>query len=122
MSELTLFIDVRGGDDLDLQDFLRSHGVSASPNYGIFNGPMPDVSEMLKHPAPYLMVYGGYKVLVAAIQAYASTKKKRFIISRLKTGVKIDATNYSVEEIRQLNLDSLDYVKLEAAKKKADDD
>jgi hypothetical protein len=44
MSELNFVIDVSSGEDSDLKDFLRQHGVSASPNYGVQNAwPMPDV-------------------------------------------------------------------------------
>jgi hypothetical protein len=123
MTEIDLIIDVRGGEDSELMDFLNQHGIRARPHYGIYNGPMPDTSEMMKHPAPYLIAGGTVAVFRAAIQAYASTKKKRIIIQRLaKGGLKIDATNYSVEELNRLELGWIDYVSLESTKKKADDD
>ena len=123
MNEIDLVIDVRGGDDSELMDFLRQRGVHAQPNYGIYNGPMPDMSEMMKHPAPYLLAGGAVAVFRAAIQAYASTKKKRIIIQRLaKGGTKIDATNYSVEELNKLELGYMDYMNFEAIKKKSDGD
>jgi hypothetical protein len=124
MSELNFVIDVSSGEDSDLKDFLRQHGVSASPNYGVQNAwPMPDVTEIVKHPAPYLLVGAAVHVLNTAIQAYASTKKKRIIINRLaKGGIKIDATNWTAEELNKLNLDYLDFVSFESTKKKTDDD
>ena len=123
MTEIDLIIDVRDGEDSGLMEFLNQHGVRARPHYGIYNGPMPDMTEMMKHPAPYLTACATVAVLKAAIQAYASTKKKRIIIQRLaKGGLKIDATNFSVEELNKLELGWMDYVKLESAKKKTDDD
>lgn len=123
MADIDLIIDVRAGEDSDLMEFLNQNGVRARPHYGNYNGPMPDMSEMMKHPAPYLTACATVAVFKAAIQAYASTKKKRIIIQRLaKDGLKIDATNYSVEELNKLELGRMDYVKLESTKKKADDD
>lgn len=84
---------------------------------------MPDMSEIAKHPAPYLIAAGTVAVIRAAIQAYAANKKRRIIIQRLaKGGTKIDATNYSVEELNKLELGYLDYVSFEATKKKENGD
>lgn len=83
---------------------LTQHGVRARPDYGVFNGPMPDVGEVLRHPAPYIWATASATVLRTAIKAYAESKKKRFIISRLKTGTKVDATNYSVQELKDLGV------------------
>ena len=104
MSEIDLVIDIRGGEDSDLMEFLSQHGVRAKPHYGVFNGPLPDVSEMLKYPVPYIWATASVMVLKEAIKAYADSKKKRFIISRLKTGIKVDATNYSVDELKDLGV------------------
>src|SRR6185436_15387195 len=104
MNEIDLVIDIRDGEDADLMGFLSQQGVRARPHYGVFNGPMPDVSEMLRHPAPYIWATASVAVLKTAIKAYADSKKKRFIISRLKTGVKVDATNYSVDELKDMGV------------------
>jgi hypothetical protein len=120
MSDIDLIIDVGGGDDSDLMDFLRQHGVHVRPHYGVHNGPLPDMTEALKHPAPYIWATATASVLIAAIKAYSDTKKKRLIVSRLKTGVKVDATNYSVEELKDLGV--LDIAKFTAIVKKERDD
>jgi len=104
MSDIDLIIDVRGGDDSELMDFLKQHGVHVRPHYGVHNGPLPDMTEVLKHPAPYVWATATASVLKTAIKAYCDSKKKRLVISRLKTGVKIDATNYSAEELKDLGV------------------
>jgi len=104
MSEIDLVIDVQGGEDSDFMAILSQHGVRARPHCGVFNGPMPDVTEMLKHPAPYVWATATAAVLRTAIKAYADSKKKRFIITRLKTGIKVDATNYSVDELKEMGV------------------
>ncbi|MEY2410652.1 MAG: hypothetical protein QOF48_3322 [Verrucomicrobiota bacterium] len=109
MDEIDLIIDVRGGDDSDLRAFLSERGVRARPYHGIFNGPIP--AEILNHPAPYVWATATGIVLRAAIRAYADCKKQRLTVHRSKTGVKVDATNYSVDELK--DLDSLDICKFE---------
>ncbi|HEX4265664.1 MAG TPA: hypothetical protein VH597_15115 [Verrucomicrobiae bacterium] len=104
MAEVDLVIDVRDGDDSDLMDFLKTQGVRVRPHYGIYNGPMPDMSEMLKHPAPYVWATATATVLTAAINAYARSRNRKLVISRLKTGTKIEATNYTAEEIKDLGV------------------
>jgi hypothetical protein len=83
---------------------LTQHGVRARPHYGVFNGPMPDISEALQHLAPYVWATASATLLRTAIKAYADSKKKRLIISRLKTGIKVDATNYSAEELKDMGV------------------
>jgi hypothetical protein len=104
MNETNLFIEVRDRDDTELTEVFRQHGVRVRPHYGFQNGPVPDVSELLKHPAPYIVATAAASVLKTAIKAYSDSKKKRFIINRLKTGVKVDATNYSAEELKEMGV------------------
>jgi len=123
MSDVKFVIEVNRAEDSDLLDFLRQRDVHATPNSGAYNGPMPDMTELMKHPAPYLLVGAGVHVLNTAIQAYAKTKKKRIIINRLAKGsLKIDATNWTPEELNKLDLGYLDYVSFQSAKKKTDED
>jgi hypothetical protein len=112
-SKIDLLIQIRDREDLDLEAFLSQHGVRARPHFGVRNGQMPDMSEVLKHPAQYVWATATATVLRAAIKAYADSKKKRLIISRLKTGTKVDATNYSVDELNKLELGFLDVGRFE---------
>jgi hypothetical protein len=101
-------------DDSDLVSFLSSHGVKTKPHYGIFNGPMPDMQEMLKHPAPYVWATAAASVVITALRAYVKIRHKRIIIQKLKTGVTIDATNFSPAELKEIGV--VDLIELQAAK------
>lgn len=104
MSAIDLIIDVRDGSNPDLVSYVADRGAHARPHYGTFAGPMPEIAEMLKHPAPYVLITGTAVVLREIIKGYTELKKKRLIVHRLKTGIKIDATNYSVEELKDLGV------------------
>jgi hypothetical protein len=124
MTEIDLHIDIRWGDDWELKDFLIGQGVRCRPDYGVFNGPMPDpsqIGEMLKRPAPYLIVTAAGHLLISALSAYAKVKKKRIVIQRLKSGaLKVDATNWTPKDLKELGV--MDYLRFDPADKKADDD
>jgi hypothetical protein len=122
MADVDLIIDVSDRDDPELGDFLASQGIRARPHYGVFAGPPPSGSslpEMLKHPAPYIWATAAGHVLISALRAYLQTKQKRLIIHRLKTGVKVDATNWTPDELKEIGF--LDIVKLEPIKKDKSD-
>jgi hypothetical protein len=103
-------------EDSELYSFLSSHGIRPVRNWGIFNGPPPsgDIQEMLKHPAPYLLITASASVLIAALRAYAKTHNRRIIIRKTKAGITVDATNFSPEELKDVGV--LDLIKLEAIK------
>lgn len=105
--------------DADLNSFLSSAGVRARPHYGVFNGPMGDVQEMLKHPAPYVWATASASALIAAFQAYAKTRQRRITIRKMKTGVSIDATNFSPKELKDLGvLDLVEFERIDDGDKK----
>ena len=118
-SQVDLVIRV-SRDDSDLASFLSSHGVKTRPDYGVFNGPTPDWQEMLKHPAPYIWVTAGASVVITALRAYAKTHHRRIIIRKTKTGMTIDATNFSPEDLRDIGV--VDLIELESTKKQKKDE
>jgi len=122
-SEIDLHIDLAWDDDWELKDFLSAQGIRCRPDWGVFNGPMPDpsqIGDLLKRPAPYLIVTAAGHLLITALRSYAVAKKKRIVIQRLKSGLKVDATNWTPEELKDLGV--LDYVRFDPADKKKDDD
>jgi hypothetical protein len=86
--ELSVYIRL-SQDDGELLQFLRTRGVKASPNYGVFNsavGP-EDLKKMLEHPAPYIIAYALANLIKEAFRAYAETHKRRIVVRKTKTGV-----------------------------------
>ena len=118
MLENTVTICVLHGDG-ELDAFLLANGVSVRPSYGMFNGPMPPLAEILDKPAPYIWATAASAVLISAIQAYAKARHRRVKIQRTQTGMIIDATNYSATELKDLGVGDL--VRFEIAEKTTKD-
>ncbi len=85
-----------------MDSLLSSRGISARRSHGIFNS-FGDIAKTLaEHPEPYIMVTASAFAIRAAFRAYADTHKKRIIV-RDERGNEIDATNYSVDDLKKLN-------------------
>jgi hypothetical protein len=122
MPDVEIMVDVRDGSDPELSTFLAAQGIRSRPHYGINNGSTPDGSasrEIFAHAAPYVLITATAQILIAAVKAYAQSKQKRIIVQRLKTGTKIDATNWTAEELRELGI--FDVIKLESSDSKKTD-
>ncbi len=82
--------------------FLAARGIHARRSHGIFNS-LGDIAKTLaERPEPYIMVTASAVVIRAAFRAYSDTHKKRIII-RDERGNEVDATNYSVDDLKKLN-------------------
>lgn len=57
---------------------------------------------MAERPEPYVFITASALAIRAAFRAYADTHKKRIIV-RDERGNEIDATNYTVEDLKKLN-------------------
>lgn len=89
-----------------MDSFLAERGIHAIRSHGLFNSAGDIVMTLAEHPAPYIFVTASAIVIRAALRAFAETHKKRIVI-RDERGNRIDATNYSVEELKKLAPSSL---------------
>ena len=65
----------------------------------------PSVLEKLKDiPPMYVLATATVPAIVAALRTYADTHKKRLILKQTTKGKELDLTNYSVEEIKELEI------------------
>ena len=106
--DISVFIRVSPEEFDLLFSFLRSNGIKARKHWGIQNSmnlPKPeDIEKLMKSPAPYLLVCCAAQIIVAALKAYGETHKKSLkIIKSAKGGIKVEATNITPEELKQLD-------------------
>jgi hypothetical protein len=98
--EVTVFIRVPR--EVGMDAFLSTWGVKARRSHGLFNS-FGDIAKTLaERPEPYIMVTASALAIKAAFRAYSDTHKKRIII-RDERGNEVDATNYSVDDLKKLN-------------------
>jgi len=98
--EITVFIRVSREAGMDA--FLSDRGIYAQRSHGIFNS-LGDIAKTLaERPESYIMVTASALAIKAAFRAYSDTHKKRIII-RDEHGSEVDATNYSVDDLKKLN-------------------
>ena len=117
--EITVFIELSPGDS-DLDAFLRDHGMKARKHHGFFNALPEVIQRAMEHPERYVMVTAAAGVLIAALRAYAQTHMRRLIVRKMKTGTTVDATNYTPDELKQLEvLDLLQFDDPKAKKPEA---
>ncbi len=93
-------------DDGELLHFLRSHGVKANPDYGVFNSGIDQetLKKILEHPAPFILAWATVEVMRGAFRAYVETHKRRIFVRKTKTGVTVDATNYPPDQLKKLSV------------------
>jgi len=99
-NEVTFFIRVSSEEGMD--SFLSDRGIQVQRSHGAFNNITDIAKTVAENPAPFIMITGLAHAILQAFSAYAKTHKKRITI-RDKHGNKIDATNYSVDELKELN-------------------
>ncbi|SRR6266498_217147 len=98
--EVTVFVRVSREAGMDA--FLSSRGIDACRSHGIFNSLGDLAKNLAETPEPYLMITASALAIKAAFRAYSDTHKKRIII-RDERGNEVDATNYSVDDLKTLN-------------------
>jgi hypothetical protein len=82
--------------------FLSSRSLHARRSHGIFNS-FGDIAKTLaERPEPYIVITASALAIKAAFRAYSDTHKKRIII-RDEHGNELDATNYSVDDLKKLD-------------------
>ena len=99
---ISLFIVPEG--DIDSQaTFLRSFNLSVSKTSGPMNAAV-DLIELMRNSPQYLLVSGSVYLIATAIKEYGKSKQKHIRIKNVSTGDVIEASNYSVDELNQLDL------------------
>ena len=82
--------------------FLSSRGIHARRSHGIFNS-FGDIAKTLaERPEPYIAITASALAIKTAFRAYSDTHKRRIVI-RDDQGNEVDATNYSVDDLKKLN-------------------
>jgi hypothetical protein len=116
--EVSVFIEL-SPDDGDLDSFLRSEGVAANKTHGVFNAIPQIVQQALEHPARYVYTTGAASVLMAALRAYAQTHQRRLVVRKSKSGVTVEASNFTPKELKELEIfDIFEFeIKADAVKK-----
>jgi hypothetical protein len=93
---------IRASRETGIDSFLSERGIRARRTHGPRNS-IGDIAKTLaEHPEPYVFVTASALAVRAAFRAYADTHKKRIIV-RDERGNEVDATNYSVEDLKKLN-------------------
>ena len=93
---------VRASLETGIDSFLSSRGIHARRTHGPRNS-IGDIAKTLaERPEPYILVTACAFAIRAAFRAYADTHKKRIIV-RDERGNEVDATNYSVDDLKKLN-------------------
>ncbi len=112
--EISLFIIVNRSECNDFKAFLESRGVKAAKSFGVYNSvqhaPDPETLRILaEHGTPYLFVYAFARVLVDGLNALAKFYKKRLkMVKNSKGGIEIDATNFTVSQLKDLKKNVFD--------------
>ena len=98
--EVSFFI--RASSEMGIDSFLSERGIHARRTYAPRDS-IGDIAKILaERPEPYVLVTASALAIRAAFRAYAETHKKRIIV-RDERGNEVDATNYSVEDLKKLN-------------------
>ena len=98
--EITVVVRVSRAAGMD--SFLSDRGIHVRRSHGIV-GSLGDIAKTLaERPEPYIIVTTSALAIREAFRAYSDTHKKRIII-RDERGNELDATNYSVDDLKKLN-------------------
>ena len=93
---------IRASPETGIDSFFSERGIHGRRTHGPRNS-IGDIAKTLaERPEAYLFVTASALAIRAAFRAYADTHKKRIIV-RDGRGNEVDATNYSVEDLKKLN-------------------
>src|SRR5438445_4134266 len=98
--EITVF--VRVSRDAGMDSFLSGRGIHVRRSHGLFASLGEIAKTLAERPEPYIVVTTSALAIRQAFRAYSDTHKKRIII-RDERGNELDATNYSVDDLKKLN-------------------
>jgi hypothetical protein len=111
--EISLFIKVNRDECNEFKTFLEAHGIKAAKHFGIFNSlhapDMETINKLAEKGTPYLLIYAIGHVLVNGLNALAKFYKKRLkMVKSSKGGIEIDATNFTVAQLKDLKKNVFD--------------
>ncbi len=98
--EITVF--VRVSRDAGMDSFLSGRGIHVRRSHGLFASLGEIAKTLAERPEPDIVVTASALAIRQAFRAYSDTHKKRIII-RDERGNELDATNYSVDDLKKLN-------------------